>query len=191
MKRTVLVLIWVVAVAPQVSAACFDFPENQIPACGFETDAEINQWIISSDSTILTASPVHSGIGAAYLVSSTNLSWEEIEVESACLTPSGSGAMGHGIYVFPVTGPVPCMAVIFAYTSASDCTGPIVPITGFPSEIPPGDWTLVSFGETVDIWPSAKFNLYCGSTDPFEVVVDDAFWGEGMVPVTLQTFVIE
>ena len=191
MGKTVLVLLLVVFSTSEASAACFDFPENQIPACGFETDVEINQWIITSDSTALTASPVHSGIGAAFLVSSTNLSWEEIEVESACLTPSGSGAMGYGIYVFPVTGPVHCMAIIVAYTSAVDCSGPIVPVFGFPSEIRAGEWTLVTLGETVDIWPSAKFNLYCGSTDLIEVVVDDAFWGEGMVPVTLQTMVVE
>ena len=191
MGKIVPVLLWVVFFTSQASAACFDFPENQIPACGFETDAEINQWIISSDSTILTASPVHSGIGAALLSSSTNLSWEEIKVDSACLTLSGSGAMGYGIYVYPVTEPVHCMAIIVAYISAADCTGPIVPVSGVSSEIPAGEWALVTFGETVDIWPSAEFNLFCGSTDPFEVVVDDAFWGEGMVPVSLQTFVVD
>jgi hypothetical protein len=43
--------------------------------------------------------------------------------------------------------------------------------------------------------PFAKFILFCGAitppSTPFEVVVDDAFWGEGMVPVTLQTMVVE
>jgi hypothetical protein len=66
-------------------------------------------------------------------------------------------------------------------------------VAGFPSEIPAGEWTLVTFGEAITNGrPFAKLILFCGTpSTPFEAVVDDAFWGEGMVPVTLQTLVIE
>jgi hypothetical protein len=33
--------------------------------------------------------------------------------------------------------------------------------------------------------------LSCIASTPFEAVVDDAFWGEGMVPVALQSMVVE
>jgi hypothetical protein len=64
-----------------------------------------------------------------------------------------------------------------------------------PSEIPTGEWTLVTYGEAVtNGMPFAKLILLCGAinaSSPFEAVVDDAFWGEGMVPVTLETMVVE
>jgi hypothetical protein len=159
LKRTVLVLCWVIAVAPQVSAACFDFPENQVPACGFETIAEIGQWTVPWGSVELTSSPVHSGSGAALLQSSTYPpALSAIQVESSCFPASGSEPMGYGISVFPVNRPVSCAANVFncSDSACSSCN----PVGGLGYEIPMGEWTLVTFGEAGTYgMPFAKLGL--------------------------------
>jgi hypothetical protein len=193
LRSAPLAVLLVVSAASQVSAACFDFPENQVPACGFETQDEINQWTVPTGSVFLTTAPVHSGSGAA-LLHSAPMPSQGIEIESSCFPASGSDPMGYGIYVFPVTGPVSCMAHI-ARCNNSDCSS-CDPLFGASSAIPSGEWTLVTYGEAItNGMPFAKLILFCGAitppSTPFEVVVDDAFWGEGMVPVTLQMMVVE
>jgi len=190
LRRAALALLSVAFVTIQVSAACFDHPENQVPACGFETIDEINQWTVGPGSIDLTSSPVHSGVGAA-LLHSTASPHQAIQLESSCFSASGSGPMGYGISVFPVTGSISCSAHVVNCNN-SDCTS-CGPVTGTPSEIPIGEWTLVSFGVGyTNGYPFAKFILFCGTpSTPFEAVVDDAFWGEGMVPVALQSMVVE
>jgi hypothetical protein len=157
-----------------------------MPACGFETADDIEQWTIVADSAVLTSSPVHSGIGAA-LLSST--SPNDIRVHMSCFPVSGSGAVRFGIYVFPVAGPVWCKLTAFQYENP-DCSGFFSIYNGTQSEYPPGDWSLIR-SPPVTHFPGATFTLSCNSSNPVEIIVDDAFWGEGMVPVTLQTVVIE
>jgi len=101
--------------------------------------------------------------------------------------------MGYGISVFPVTGSIFCSSHVVNCNN-SDCTS-CGPVFGVPLEIPIGEWTLVTYGEAVtNGMPFAKLVLFCGTSSPstpFEAVADDAFWGEGMVPVALQSMVVE
>ena len=157
-----------------------------MPACGFETEDEIAQWTIIADTAELTLAPVHSGVGAARAFSSTS---GEIRFGMDCFQVSGSGSVGYGIYVFPVSGPVWCK-LTGTHWENPDCTGFFSIDNGTALQYPAGEWSLIRMAPT-SYSPGAKFGLYCFSSSPIEIVVDDAFWGEGMVPAELQSFVIE
>jgi len=189
MKSIAILMLLIVAPAPQVSAACFDFPENSMPACGFESENEINQWTIHLGSIALTAAPIHSGTGAAYLTSMTSGSIEGVSVEMDCFPVSGSGGVGYGIYVFPVSGPISCF-VTGSFCVDADCSGFCSSVTSSTYGIPVGEWTLIKM-EAAPFSPGARFGISCESSTPFEVVADDGYWGEGMVPVSLQAFVVD
>ena len=189
MRKTVLILLWVGFVPLQASAACFDFPENSLPACGFESQADVDQWIANPGAISLTTSPVRSGNGAALVSSAAVTGGHQAAIGMGCFPVSGSGTIGYGAYIYPLSGqPFVSCQLYASQCSDSDCDfcGIVVQI---PVDVPTGEWTLIP--RYLPFTPFARFGVSCESTATFDVVVDDAYWGEGMVPVTLQEFSVE
>jgi hypothetical protein len=191
MRITPVIVLFLLIPASHAAAACFDHPENSIPACGFETQNDIDQWTFTSDGTVLTSSPVHSGVGAAIVSSTTTSRTEEIGISMGCFPVSGSADVRYGINVYLLSGPPGINCSVWGIRCPDvNCVDPCDIVIGITTYVEAQTWVLLT-GPVAPHTPGAKLWLTCSSGAPFELVVDDAFWGEAMVPVTLQRISVE
>jgi len=188
-----LVIVLAVSSTPAESA-CFDLPGNWVPACGFESPGEVAQWNIDAGTGVFTPNPVRSGVGAVR-VTSEDLGGSHVsQVGSDCFPMETYTEHGWGVYVYVESNTlsVNC-SVSTTRCEVPDCASTCATSFQVPLEVQPLIWTNVWSG---DLFPSqgeisATITFRCESAASFQVVFDDAFLGDELVPVTLQSFVVQ
>ncbi len=188
-----LAIVLAVSYAPAESA-CFDLPGNWVPACGFESPGEVAQWNIDEGTGAFTPNPVRSGVGAVSVLSEDVGGSQVSQVSSNCFPMETNTEHGWGVFVYVESNSlgVSC-SVSTTRCEVPDCASTCATSFQVPVEIQPLTWTNVWSG---DLYPdqgeiSATITFRCESVAPFQVVFDDAFLGDELVPVILQSFVVQ
>ena len=191
MIRLVFVVISTLSLSSLGWSTCFEQPENSVPSCGFESQAQVDDWTVYNGQAELTHSIVHSGFGAISITARRDGGEYKVSMGHDCfpILESDSGTSGFHFFLVEGAQYVTCKLSPYACPE-SDCSGLCEIRIDIPRVMPVGEWSIERM--TTNWGPvSATVGFSCRSYSPFTMVVDDAFWGEGMVPVELQSFSVD
>lgn len=215
MKRTlVLTAVLVMASAGMAGAQCSD-PANLLSAdnCGFETPASVGVggWAPEVGGLTDFGTVVHAasggqnspgsmeGTAAVNGAGPASSYWSGADYCFDNFPVAVGDSYGFGGSAFATSGALDYCRAYLAVFSSTDCTGgAVVEVSGFTGWSPASaTWLKINNDDTIlttgagETGNSMHLRLACTSLGPFTVTYDDAYVGQAMVPVEIQSFSVE
>ncbi len=173
---------------------CATVPGNLLTNCNFTNN--ILSWTQAVGSFSHNTTMGSKAIGSLQGVSSPAGGGTQQVLPTQCIPVSASTNYNYGIdhKLLPGGTPSTCLMQSFGFTGAN-CTGTSnpLPLIGF---VPGASFaqTATAAATTLNTTISVQFLVFCSasvSSPSFTLLLDDAFFGPGLVPVELQHFTVD